>query len=172
VRVEAVRALSFFQEKSAVLAALSALDEPLDRELSYTLESTVTALRPTWEAAQAQGVDLVRDNAAAGAFLDRIAAGNDRGREVKSLIEKILQQEHPGMHASAVARLVSLPASAREGEKVFQRSCRACHRVGNDGAVYGPDLSDVGKRLSREVPSDQHLYRRRQGRIGPGARRG
>jgi putative heme-binding domain-containing protein len=162
VRVEAVRALSFFQEKSAVLAALSALDEPLDRELSYTLESTVTALRPTWEAAQAQGVDLVRDNAAAGAFLDRIAAGNDRGREVKSLIEKILQQEHPGMHASAVARLVSLPASAREGEKVFQRSCRACHRVGNDGAVYGPDLSDVGKRLSREEILQSILFPNRK----------
>ena len=87
---------------------------------------------------------------AACALVVCIAAGNDRGREVKSLLDKILQQEFPGMHASAVARLVSLPANADEGAKVFQRTCRACHRVGNDGATYGPNLSDVGKRQSRE----------------------
>jgi putative heme-binding domain-containing protein len=162
VRVEALRALSFFPEIPAVQAALAALDGPLDRELSYTLESTVTALRPTWEAAQAQGVDLVQENAAAGAFLERIAAGNDRGREVKSLVDNILQQEHPGMHASAIARLVSLPANAGEGQKVFQRSCRACHRVGVDGAVYGPDLSDVGKRLSREEILQSILFPNRK----------
>jgi putative heme-binding domain-containing protein len=150
VRVEALRALSFFAEPRAVEAALTALGEPLDDESSYTLESTITALRPTWEAARKRGVDLTHDNPVAQAFLERIAAGNDRGREVKSLVEAIVQQEQPGRHASAIARLMALPARTAEGAKVFQRSCRACHRVGTDGAAYAPNLSDVGKRLSRE----------------------
>jgi ubiquinol-cytochrome c reductase cytochrome b subunit len=35
------------------------------------------------------------------------------------------------------------------GAEVFQYSgCRTCHRVGNTGGLRGPDLTDVGDRLT------------------------
>ncbi|MFB3105252.1 MAG: c-type cytochrome, partial [Pseudomonadales bacterium] len=39
---------------------------------------------------------------------------------------------------------------AHRGEAVFQRVCFACHNIGNRGKAFGPDLSDIGKRLSKE----------------------
>ena len=36
------------------------------------------------------------------------------------------------------------------GRSVFVRSCTACHKVGNgEGQEYGPNLAEVGKRLTR-----------------------
>jgi len=150
VRLEAVRAASFFPESRAVTLALRALRHPMDAELSYTLTSTLGALRLVWEADFKNHVDLAEGDPAGAAFLARTASGNDLGSEVTSLVAAIVQQERPGMHASATARLVSLPGSAEAGAKVFSRACAACHRVGEEGATFGPNLSDVGKRLSRE----------------------
>lgn len=38
------------------------------------------------------------------------------------------------------------------GKIVFQNqgACLQCHKIGSDGGVQGPDLTDVGKRLSRD----------------------
>jgi quinoprotein glucose dehydrogenase len=42
---------------------------------------------------------------------------------------------------------------ARRGKDVFFQQpavqCLRCHRVGNDGGTVGPNLSDVGRRVSR-----------------------
>ncbi len=150
VRLEVVRAASFFPATSSAVLALKALRHPMDAELSYTLESTLGALRPVWEPDLKQGVDVAGGDPAAGAFLERVIAGNDRGVEVAALVKTIMDQSNPGPHASAIFRLVSLPGAPSDGAKVFQRTCAACHRVGDLGATYGPNLSDVGKRLSRE----------------------
>lgn len=45
-----------------------------------------------------------------------------------------------------------------DGEKVFTRACQACHRVGDKGAEFGPNLSDVGKRLKREEILESILF--------------
>jgi ubiquinol-cytochrome c reductase cytochrome b subunit len=43
----------------------------------------------------------------------------------------------------------SLPASAQRGAKLFGNyACTSCHTIGNVGGHRGPDLSDVGDRLT------------------------
>ena len=42
-----------------------------------------------------------------------------------------------------------MPGDANNGRSVFSRICVSCHKVGNTGYTFGPDLSEVGKRLSR-----------------------
>jgi putative heme-binding domain-containing protein len=42
-----------------------------------------------------------------------------------------------------------LDGDRRNGRAVFRRVCTACHKVDDRGYDFGPDLSDVGKRLSR-----------------------
>jgi hypothetical protein len=46
VRLEAVRAASFFQSADAAAVALASLDHPQDRFLTYTLDQTMTTLKP------------------------------------------------------------------------------------------------------------------------------
>ena len=42
-----------------------------------------------------------------------------------------------------------MPGDANNGRAVFGRVCASCHKVGDTGFTFGPDLSDVGKRLNR-----------------------
>lgn len=57
-----------------------------------------------------------------------------------------------------------LPGNAERGKTIFHevQKCITCHRVGNEGGKVGPNLSDVGKRTTREyllesvvVPSEK-----------------
>ena len=36
----------------------------------------------------------------------------------------------------------------QNGKVVFRRICVACHKLGNEGSDFGPNVDDVGKRLS------------------------
>ena len=46
VRLEAVRAASFFRESEAAAVALASLDKPQDRFLEYTLDQAMLTLKP------------------------------------------------------------------------------------------------------------------------------
>jgi hypothetical protein len=46
VRLEAVRAASFFQSSEAAEVALASLSHPQDRFLTFTLDQTMNALKP------------------------------------------------------------------------------------------------------------------------------
>jgi len=159
VRLEAIRGLSFFPTPESVTVILGAFQHPLDSELTFSLESTLGALRPVWEQARQQGHDLAADNPTAAAFLDRVAAGNDRGREVTSLVKSIVEHyEKDGHRTTLTARLNGLEGNPDDGGKVFKRACQACHRVGNEGSEFGPNLSDVGKRLRSEEILESILF--------------
>ncbi len=159
VRLEAIRGLSFFPTPESVTAVLGAFKHPLDSELTFSLESTLGALRPVWEQARQQGHDLAADNPTAAAFLDRVAAGNDRGREVTSLVKSIVEHyEQDGHRTTLTARLNGLEGNPNDGAAVFKRACQACHRVGNEGSEFGPNLSDVGKRLRNEEILESILF--------------
>jgi putative heme-binding domain-containing protein len=64
VRLEAVVALSFFQEPRAAEIALLALGQPRDRFLDYATSETLRELRPAWRAALVAGEDFASDNTA------------------------------------------------------------------------------------------------------------
>jgi putative membrane-bound dehydrogenase-like protein len=49
-----------------------------------------------------------------------------------------------------------LPAAERDGDAargriLYDGLCRACHRLGSEGGVLGPDLTGIGKRPAREI---------------------
>lgn len=159
VRLEAVRALSFFPERRSVTLALKTLKYPLDEESNYTLVSTLGALQAVWKNAEAEGVDLADGDPVAAAFMERIAAGNDRGREVAALLKSVIKNYDIEQTRSASAtRLLALSGNADEGAKIFKRTCQACHRVGTEGTNYAPNLSDAGIRLKREGILESVLF--------------
>ena len=67
-------------------------------------------------------------------------------RELKKLINPQTSQKN---RDNAYAAIEKMPGDATNGHSVFSRLCVSCHKVGNTGYTFGPDLSEVGKRLTR-----------------------
>jgi glucose/arabinose dehydrogenase/azurin len=62
VRLEAVRAASFFTNATAAEIALLAVKRPMDYYLDYTLDETLRQLKPWWWQALASGLPVAADN--------------------------------------------------------------------------------------------------------------
>ena len=69
VRLEAVRAASFYREAQAADVALAALKHPLDYYLEYALKETLRQLEPVWRRAIADGKPVAKDNPAGLGYL-------------------------------------------------------------------------------------------------------
>ncbi len=78
----------------------------------------------------------------------------------------------PAYTASLVAELAAkalAEGDAKRGEAVFrsaQAACLACHKLGNEGGVLGPDLSAVGLAMTREGMVEAVLWPKRQVKEG------
>ena len=64
VRLEAVRAASFYDTASAADVALAVLKAPMDYYLEYTLRETMRQLEPAWRNALGRGEVIAADNPA------------------------------------------------------------------------------------------------------------
>ncbi len=53
--------------------------------------------------------------------------------------------------APAFAALIALNENPQNGQKVFERVCQSCHQVNGKGVKFGPDLSEIGRKLSEEA---------------------
>jgi putative heme-binding domain-containing protein len=149
VRVEAVRGLSFFPTMAAVNAALAVLDSPQDPWISYTLEHTLSALEPAWSDSFERGT-LAADRPRTREFIGDLIARKRPGLAAQQHL-KVLLNPHAADYTRDQSRdaLAKLPGHRRSGRDVFRRVCASCHKVGDVGYSFGPDLGDVGKRLSR-----------------------
>ncbi|MCZ7639398.1 MAG: plastocyanin/azurin family copper-binding protein [Verrucomicrobia bacterium] len=73
VRLEAVRAASFFRQAEAAEVALAILAQPTDYYLDYTLGETLRQLEPYWRRALAEDAAFAADNPAGMRYLlDRL----------------------------------------------------------------------------------------------------
>jgi putative membrane-bound dehydrogenase-like protein len=50
-----------------------------------------------------------------------------------------------------VEALIKLTGNAGQGKTVFASYCTSCHQVNNTGIRFGPDLSEIGSKLSKEA---------------------
>src|SRR5690606_15870104 len=71
VRLEAVRAASFYRTHEAADMALLALKRPVDYYIDYALNETLRQLESYWRGAIAQGLPIAKDNPAG---IDRLIA--------------------------------------------------------------------------------------------------
>jgi putative heme-binding domain-containing protein len=148
VRLEAIRGLSFFPNMESMNAALKVLDSPMDSWLSYTLEHTLVALEPAWTDAYSAGTLTVSD--AAQQFIEQMLSSRRPGLVAETHLA-VLRNPEIGdtKRLRAYVGIESLRGDAKNGEAVFRRVCSACHKLGDVGFNFGPELGDVGKRLSR-----------------------
>jgi uncharacterized repeat protein (TIGR03806 family) len=76
---------------------------------------------------------------------------------VRDLFERFLPAEKRVKRLGSVVhsdQILALAADPVRGKQVFFEttavSCKNCHRIGNDGKAVGPELTDIGKKLTRE----------------------
>ncbi len=54
-------------------------------------------------------------------------------------------------------QLLGMPSDPRKGETAFQQSCVVCHKVGDKGIDFGPNLTFVGNKLEKFALFDSIL---------------
>jgi putative heme-binding domain-containing protein len=85
-----------------------------------------------------------------------LAAASAKDAAVRDLFERYVPDSQKVKRLGTVIRsegLVALKGDAGRGKDVFFKTtglqCATCHKVQGQGGQVGPDLSDVGKRLSK-----------------------
>ncbi len=85
--------------------------------------------------------------------------------EVQQAAAALISKLHPNREAQAkrIAKLEhrATKGQAKLGKKVFfsrRTSCYVCHRIGNEGGLVGPDLTQVGQRRSSRDLAEAILY--------------
>ena len=152
VRLEAVRALSFVGTPEAIELSLEVLDHEMDKELTYTLNSTLGALKPLLASEIAAGRAFGSGRELAKTIIDKLIHGSAYGAKAHLMLLEIGDQPSPSKKRKGelIAQLGGINGDAKVGERVFQRTCVACHQIGDKGANYGPNLSDTGLRLKAD----------------------
>ncbi|HBE70284.1 MAG TPA: dehydrogenase [Planctomycetaceae bacterium] len=74
--------------------------------------------------------------------------------EIRAAAEKVLQPiaSKSSEQLPPVKLLARQRGNAKQGKQVFNSvgTCNQCHKVGGEGKEVGPDLSEIGSKLSRE----------------------
>jgi putative heme-binding domain-containing protein len=93
--------------------------------------------------------------AAAAMAIEEAAASDDPS--IRDLFERFLPPERRIQRLGAVVQpeqILALAGDAAVGRRLFFETstvvCKNCHRIQDVGKEVGPDLSDIGRRLSRE----------------------
>ena len=86
----------------------------------------------------------------AGALLARAKDDNVKAKAMKILPQPATKDQKPLL---PVDQLAKMTGNAEDGLKLFRgkATCANCHQVGQHGKEVGPNLSEIGSKLSREA---------------------
>ncbi|MDB6025481.1 MAG: putative rane-bound dehydrogenase [Verrucomicrobiales bacterium] len=158
VRLEAVRALSFFHSPEAVEVALEAAKQPLDYSLEYTLQHTINALESVWKESFKR-FEIARNNPEGLDWLTAYVTGRPKLGPAQEKFQSLLTSDiKPEARRKSISVLAAARGKADEGKQIFERICVACHQVKDKGATFGPELTQVAGRLNREDLIESIFY--------------
>ena len=153
VRLEAIRAASFFPVPEAVEVPLISADHPTDEYLDYTRGETMKALEPYWRKALADGRPIpVTTDAGSRFFLGRLSTGEllkmkrTRGVDLELLLRKGVRDT---VRREALADLAKLDGKTEE--KALLETIRALDDrpgEGDDSVAF-----DLGRLMTSRDPA-------------------
>jgi putative heme-binding domain-containing protein len=65
-------------------------------------------------------------------------------------IGTVIQGQKTGEPLPPIEELVKLSGDAPNGKLVFERTCTICHKIGEAGVDFGPELTKVATRLQKD----------------------
>lgn len=152
VRLETLRAVSFQPTLDAVAIALKVNDLPTDPWIDYVLEHTLQALQPVWSEAINDPEFMESAGPEAKQALIDYQHSTGPGAKIYKPLKAVSNPDlSDAEHRRALDALIASGGGNQgNGGKVFERTCAACHQHGKLGKEFGPKLTDVGERLSKE----------------------
>jgi putative heme-binding domain-containing protein len=151
VRTEAVRGLSFFGTSDSMGAVVAAANiEPEDRYVAYTCDAALGAHIPVWKAAYEAG-SFVAKGSPAAKILESVLGLDKKAAEIQPHLAVLISKDPRSDEErnKAMTALADIKGGSPEsGRQVFRRVCINCHKVGSEGADFGPDMTQVGKRMT------------------------
>lgn len=152
VRLETLRAVSFQSDIEAVAIALRITEKPTDPWIDYVLEHTLQALQPVWGKALNDEAFLANASPEARQALVDYQHATGPGSKVFGPLKVVADPDRSEReHRQALSELLAAGGGSHEnGAKVYERTCSACHLHGKLGKEFGPKLTDVGERLTKE----------------------
>ncbi|TWT52727.1 Cytochrome c [Rubripirellula amarantea] len=151
VRLETVRAASLQPTEEAVQIAVSVAAESRDKWIDYVLEHALQALGPIWEKADDERL-MASLSPAAKTFLNDYKIARGPGADVHKPLKVLVNVDAKANDKQkALLEVVAAAKGDRDvGKTVFTRVCAACHQHGELGKKFGPQLSGLGDRMSKE----------------------
>jgi putative heme-binding domain-containing protein len=110
--------------------------------------------RPAWRTTLLDAIEAGTVPAAVIPPTRRDLLLADRDPAIRQRARKLLGQTAPGSRQAAYARYrdaLGLAADGTRGERVFERECMACHKLGERGHSVGPNLASVQRRTPEEL---------------------
>jgi putative heme-binding domain-containing protein len=152
VQLAALRTLSEFSRPEAATALLAnwrSFTPPLQMQVLETLFS-----RPVWSGAL---LDAVEQGTISPSQIPAVRVAQWRrstDASFKSRVERVFAGADAGPRKEVIAKYK--PALAQggdvaKGKAVYERECRNCHRVGNDGWDVGPNLATIRNRTPESL---------------------
>jgi putative heme-binding domain-containing protein len=144
------------ESREALLAAIHIAPEPLQRTIAVSLVATKDGAEALLAAVKDGKASprLLQDPS----VLERLRAAGvaDVDKRITDLTKGLIPADE------AIRKLVEerrktlnlAKASADRGAQVFEKNCAICHRIGEVGAVIGPQLTGVGKRGAERIIED------------------
>jgi putative membrane-bound dehydrogenase-like protein len=110
--------------------------------------------RPAWTAALLEAVAKGTVPASAVPPNRRALLLADTDPKLRERARSVLGEASLGSRREVVERYrpaLDRPANSTRGERVFERECMACHRLGPRGHAVGPNLASVQRRTADEL---------------------
>ena len=76
---------------------------------------------------------------------------SSRREGTRQLASEILNLDRADTQLPPIHELAMKEGNASQGKEVFKTHCQACHQVNGEGINFGPDLSEIGNKLSRSA---------------------
>jgi putative heme-binding domain-containing protein len=128
---------------------LEIASKPMDKWLGYVVEHAIGATESAWSPLLEQG--KLADAPVEGMkAVDRYLASARPGLAAQRHLVTLLNPESGEVaKVRAYSALSGLSGNKDNGKAVFGRVCASCHKVADKGYAFGPELTDVGRRLTR-----------------------
>ncbi len=130
------------------------------KNLPLSLRQTAAAsVAGNWEGSFSM-VELINNNQLDEALKPIVALKliNAWAPEVKEAGMKILQKDKATQKLSPIKELVNREGDAVAGQYVFKTYCATCHQVNREGIEFGPNLSEIGTKLSKQALYESIFY--------------
>ncbi len=148
---DALGAAELNAEQLVALAGVAGNASPLELPLLFSAIERSKPLAPDiakhWLRAlkQSSGLESLRPEQIESVFQSQ---GDPLAHEAQALVHRLsLQSSEQAARLTELAHAL-VGGNAEKGKSIFfgkRTACFACHRVGDQGGIVGPDLSTIGK---------------------------